>query len=197
MNSKEFVIILARVRVDAKSRFEGEYPGSKCSRIVDEGKLSTMPTGAARILVAPKDDVYLGFEYSYASLYLETHGYILYTNHDTKSVVAKEHFNPEKGIYLPLADVHIKVGDFMTLTNITHKDRRVSWYMVYPFGLTEEQVLSILKPQVEKTLNMYIGMYETLVSNAKEMLNVVQSSTSLPSQHICPPMKPVYSNPIV
>lgn len=59
-----------------------------------------------------------------------------------------------------------------------------SFVVVFRSGKTEEEILNLIHPQLKMWVARYKAMYENLLANASEMLEVLEKGPT--KQHLCP-----------
>ena len=116
--------------------------------------------------------------YSYATIYVETHGFIIRTNHDFMHEVQLSdwlgveltgtHSSSTPNVSVPIGDVNKMVWD-----DRGRNPRTNAFIMVYRSGKTEFEVLEMIRPQLREHLQKLTAMYELLTANASEMAEVL------------------------
>lgn len=126
-------------------------------------------------------------KYNYAIVNVDTHGFTVRTNHEARFASRVELKESPYGNKLELIDTN-EVSISPDDVNVLVFDRRPgsrSMIMVYKQGLTEQEVMGLLHPQVKNMLDQTIRMYALFEKNAEEMRAAVEST--LPNDYFCPP----------
>jgi len=130
--------------------------------------------------------------YSYANVYVESHGFLIRTNEDFMYEVLVD---PILGLELQIGtgdggyslNFHVKPEDIDKLIyDQRGKDKYHAYMLVYRSGKSREEVLKLIQPQLREVLEKRLAAFEELVFNAQEMLIVVdERSTRFTGDYLC------------
>lgn len=129
--------------------------------------------------------------YSYANVYVESHGFLIRTNEDFMYEVRVD---PILGVELLIGtcesgtlNFHVQPSDIDKLIYDRRLDHVLrSHIMVYRSGKSKEEVLKMIQPQLREVLEQRRKAFEELVFNVEEMLIVVdENSTRFTGDFLC------------
>lgn len=129
-------------------------------------------------------------KYNYATVNIDTHGFLIRTNHnvDVEYASTSEPYESNGATWMRLVDtngvVYLASEENKLVYDRRSHDHR-SMIMVYKHGLTEQEVLDLLHPQMKEMLDLTVKMYQLFAKNAEEMRAAVEST--LPIDHFCAP----------
>ena len=115
--------------------------------------------------------------YSYATIYVESHGFTVNTNHEFMyPVELSDWLGVELKVNPPghHNNVSVRADQINTMTwDDRNRNGSSGYVMVYRSGKSEAEVLEMLRPQLQEHLLRRKAAYELLVTNADEMIELL------------------------